>query len=356
MGSSLFGSKFATTMNYLDVPQFAARARLSPRPATGKLSDAFKIVAQILRLASTEEALLLASSWGRLHPDVLACALIGFWPRRLRPVVVLSGCMWEPNSGPRGLAEKLVIKLADRAICRYAVQSTEELTIFPELWGVDPAKLSLCLFCLSLSRQELTAADTQASPPSGDHIFAGGNSHRDYEPLLAVARQMPEHKFILATRLLDGRADLPPNVTAGQVSHRQFMDLLAGARANIIPIRQGLHRAVGQQTYLTSMWFGRPTIVTDTLGVRDHLRDGKTGLIVDGSPQSYMRALEWVLDPGHQAQLARLTAAARRDVQKRFTRENHANCLLKVLDQAVGAASLNAAATGRNFYRSRSSD
>ncbi len=344
MGYSLPGPKFATTMNYLDVPQFAARAHLSPRPASGKLSDALKIVVRVLRLASTQDTLLLASSWGRIHPDVLACALIGFLPQRLRPVIVLSGCMWEPNSGARGLAEKLIIKLADRAICRYAVQSTEELTIFPKLWGIDPAKLSLCLFCLSLSQQDMAAADGPTTPLPGDYVFAGGNSHRDYEPLLAAARQLPAHKFILATRLLDNRADLPSNVEAGPVPHRQFMALLAGSKANVIPIKQGLHRAVGQQTYLTSMWFGRPTIVTDTLGVRDHVRNGQTGLIVDGSPQSYVRALEWVLDPGHQTQLDRLTAAARHDVQERFTRENHANCLLGVLDEAAGAASIKATA------------
>ncbi|RME99647.1 MAG: hypothetical protein D6768_14615, partial [Chloroflexi bacterium] len=185
---------FCTTMNYTDVPQFAARARLTPRPPTGKLSDALKIAGRVLRLAWQEDTLLLASSWGRIHPDVLACAIIGFWPRRRRPVIVLSGCMWEPNRGLRGLLEKIVIKMADRAIHRYAVQSTEELTVFPQVWGVDPAKLRLCPFCVTLSHQELAAANAPL-PASvqahGDYIFAGGNSHRDYEPLLAAARQLP---------------------------------------------------------------------------------------------------------------------------------------------------------------------
>jgi hypothetical protein len=324
---------FATTVDYLSDPRFAARTRLVRRPPPGNLQDAAVIFGRILRAARHEDVLLLTSSWGRLHPDILAAAAIGMWPARLRPIVVLMGCMWEPNNGIRLPLEKFILKLADRAINRYVVQSTEELSVFPETWGVDPAKVRFCPFFFSFTPEDLQAAD---NGPEGDYVFAGGNSHRDYEPLLAAARCMPERRFVFATHLLDHHEHLPPNVQVGLVSHRQFVTLMRSAAATIVPIRRGLRRAVGQQTYLNAMWLRRPTIVTDTLGVRDHVRHRETALIVEGSPESYLEALRWIFDPQNQAAVQRLRHNARRVVQEQFSFEKHIARLLNIMDETIG--------------------
>lgn len=323
---------FATTVDYLSDPRFAARTRLVRRPPPGKVQDAAGIVGRILQAALKEDVLLLTSSWGRLHPDIVAAAAIGLWPARWRPMVVLMGCMWEPNRGFRRPLERFILKLADRAIQRYVVQSTEELRIFPETWGVDAAKVRFCPFFFSFTAEDVEAA---GKGPAGDYVFAGGNSHRDYEPLLAAARCMPERRFVFATHLLDEHDDLPPNVQAGLVPHRRFVTLMRSAAATIVPIRRGLRRAVGQQTYLNAMWLGKPTIVTDTLGVRDHVQHGKTALIVDGSPESYVEALGWVFDPRNRAEIERLGTRARRVVQEHFSFEKHIARLLTIMDEVI---------------------
>ena len=165
-------------------------------------------------------------------------------------------------------------------------------------------------------------------------MFAGGNSHREYEPLIEAARQLPEHRFVLATDRLQG-IDLPPNLTAAPVPHHEFVRLMYGAAAVVVPMRQGMRRAVGQQTYLNAMWLERPTIVSDILGVHDHIENGKTALIVDGSMAGYVRALHWVFDPDNQEQVVRMCQNGRQAVVGQFTFENHAARLLEIIDEAA---------------------
>lgn len=322
---------FATTMNYLSNQEFAARVcTMVRRPPPGRLMDGLAILWQVLKTAVREERLLLSSSWGSIHPELLACMVIGLWPKRWRPRVYLLGCMWEPDKRLRGLIEHVVVKLADRAIDRYIVQSTEELTVFPEIWGISQSKVRFCPFFYSFTEKDLRRVGRASR---GDYVFSGGNSLRDYEPLVEAARCLPERKFIIATKLLDGRDDLPPNIEAKPVSHQQFVSLMANSAATVVPIQPGLRRAAGQQTYLNAMWLGKPTVVNDTLGVRDHIRHKETGLIVNGSAGSYVEALNWIFSPHNRDAVERLNLAARQDVQERFSFDCHIDCLLDLMDE-----------------------
>lgn len=323
---------FATTLDIRDHADYAAQAHLvleSP-PHFPRLTDELRMFWRILHLARRERLWLLRSSWGRTNPDVLAAAIIGLWPRRRRPTIVLQGCMWQPDPGLRGALQRLVVRLADRAITLYVVQSSEEMTLFPQTWGISPQKTRRCLYFATFTERDLA----HPPPPPGDYVFAGGNSHRVYEPLLAAARHFPERSFILATNRLQG-TPLPPNVTARPVPHREFVALMQGAAAVVVPLRQGMRRAVGQQTYLNSMWLGKPTIVTDGLAVRDHVADGETALVVDGSAAGYVAALRRVLDPANAAETARMGHAARAAVVNQFTFPHHAACLLRVMAEAA---------------------
>jgi len=329
--------RFATTIDYvLHVPCFASRARQIVVPpyqplVEYSLADQARLFWRVVRAARRERALLLFSSRGTLKPELMAILFISFWPKRWRPVIVLNGDMWEPNPGLRGRIERLIIRLADRAITRYAVYSSAELKIFPENWGIAPAKVRFTPYLFSITAKDMQ----QEAPPPAGHIFAGGNSFRDYLPLVEAARLMPEHTFILATRRLDDCTDLPPNVIAHQVPHAEFVRLMRSAAAVVVPMRQGLRRSTGHQTYLNGMWLKKPTIVNDVYGVRDHVRHGETGLIVSGTPQSYVEALRWVLDPANQAAVQQMCANAALDVDTRFNDESHARALLAVMDDAL---------------------
>lgn len=324
--------KFTTSIDYADYPRFALGAQRVLRSADDHppLREQLRMFFRILQAGRQDSVLVLRSSWAKCNVDVLAGALIGLRPRRYRPIVVLTGCMWEPDTGVRHLVERLVVKLLDRAVCLYAVQSSEELTIFPETWHVSPKKTRLCLYFFTITAQEINGQPLF----EGDYVFAGGNSHRSYEPLLEAAQQLPDTSFILATDRLEGVV-LPPNVKASSVPHHEFVHLMRGATAVVVPSRQGMRRAVGQQTYLNAMWLGKPTIISDGLGVHDHVEDGVTGLIVDGTAEAYVQALQWVLNPDHAEAVEEMRENGRLRVREQFTFEHHAERLLEIIEEAA---------------------
>jgi glycosyltransferase involved in cell wall biosynthesis len=237
--------------------------------------------------------------------------ILGFLPRRYRPALMLVGEMWEPNNGLRGLVEKVVVRLVDRAVDRYVVCSRDDKQAFCALWGIDPDKVGIALSYYHLSAQELEGLP----PPNGGHIFAGGDSGRDYAPLVEAARQFPDTRFILATAWRSSKP-VPPNVDIvlakrTRTSHAEFVRLLRTARASVVPLQQGMKRSVGQQTYLNSMALGKPTVVARALGLSDHVEDGEHALVVDGTTSGYVSALTRLLDPQNQENIAAMAERGR---------------------------------------------
>lgn len=323
--------QFDTTLRYRH-PLWDQQSRRVPLPYMPShphtLWDEVHYMLNVVRAARTAKVLLLNSSAGHLYPDLLASIILGFWSPRQRPMIALTGAMWDVTPGLIFQLKRLVVRLADRAIDRYIVQSTEELTEFPCLWHVDQDKMRLCLYFYTFKASDLEAPE----PPPANYIFAGGNSQRDYQPLLEAARQMPEQEFFLATKLILHH-DLPPNVTVKEVSHAEFVALMRAAKAVVIPLRSNMTRAAGQQTYLNAMLLRKPTIINQSFGVHDHLRDKENALIVDGSPHSYVEAIRWVLDPANQDQVACLREAAYHSAHDQYTYENHVRCLLDTLQE-----------------------
>jgi glycosyltransferase involved in cell wall biosynthesis len=240
------------------------------------------------------------------------------------------GAMWQKDAGIKGFIQKIILRLADKAIIRYAVQSTDEIPLFSAAWDIPESKLRFVPYFYTFTKKILAGSAT----PQENHIFAGGNSHRDYLPYLDAIDSLRDLEFVIATNLLDGKT-LPPNVRAGSVSRTEFASLMQNSRAVVVPMKRNLIRAVGQQTYLNAMLLEKPTIVTDALGVRDHVRDGGTGLVVDGSPQSYMDAIRKVLNPANKTAIDKMCKVARKTVLEQFNFQNHATRLLAVLDDAV---------------------
>jgi glycosyltransferase involved in cell wall biosynthesis len=338
MTASAPDNQFATTVSYpREDPAYRLRAKLIEMPKYGyfkkdSIREQFQIFKNIIKTASAgEKALLLFSSRGSLKPELMAIVWMSFWPQSRRPAITLVGDMWEPDSGLKLVVEKILIRLADRAIQRYVVYSSAELKIFPENWSTSPHKMRFVEYIPTIHLEKI---DPNWVIP-GDAIFSGGNPFRDYDSLIETAKRMPDRKFIIATRLLDNRTDLPENVRAGSVPPEEFNQLLCGAGAVIVPMQTGLRRSVGHQTYLNAMLLGKPVVVNDVHGVRDHIRDHKTGLIVDGSPESYYKAIQEIFDPNNQNAIQKMCANACDDAKNRFTIQNHAAKLMRYVDEAI---------------------
>jgi len=338
--SSPRSGKFATTVygGFRD-PRFAARAIDIPVPGLleklprgrFRFSDEWALLLRVLKAAWKENAILLFSSRGYYKPELIAAILIGFFPQRFRPALVFYGEMYQPNPWLRHLFERLAMKLVDRAVTLYVVYSDDDRDSFTRTWGVNPDRIRVCPYYTFHTREEGVPPEKQ----TGRHIFAGGNSFRDYTPLLEVARLMPEKEFILCTTLLPQNGKYPPNVRVGSVPFEEYQRLINTAAVVIIPLIIGLKRSTGMLTYLESMWSKKLTIVTDALGVCEYIHHGETGVLVDGSPEGYVEAIQWALDPKNQLQIHKIVNQAYAAVVDQFTLENHVTRLLEIMDEVM---------------------
>jgi len=298
----------------------------------GGLRNALRAFRTTLRAALTEKVVLLDSTYGQC---LLVAALMSLWPKSRQPVLVLFGDMWVQKTKSIVLARRLLLKLADRAIDGYVVQSTDEQVVFPKAWGIDPSKVYVSLFGYSFDDNLITE-----HPDQQDYIFAGGNPLRDYEPLVEAARRLPQHRFIFATNRLSNHPNLPSNVVAAPVSKERFQELMECARLVITPIQQGMTRAAGQQTYLNAMRLGKLSVVNSkgVLGVRDYIEDGVTGLLVDGTPEDYVRVITWAFDPANDAEIRAICERAQKTVMQRFRYEEYTRGLINAVDQIIAGS------------------
>lgn len=288
----------------------------------------------VVQRAKDADWLILDSTAGQYKADVMAADMLAVLPNP--PKVILFGSMFEPSgSTSRYWLEKQALQLADRRIVHYIVQSTEELTVFPEIWGVDPSKLRLVPYFASLTEEALTELDPILSQPPTLDVFAGGNALRDYRALVEAVRMLPEYQFFFATHRLKDMDDLPPNLTAHQVSHQEFMERMASSRVVVTPVRQGLRRAAGQQTYLNAMFMEKVSVVSDTFGVRDHITPGESGMVVEGTPESYVEAIRWALDPQNAEAVMAMHKAASQAVRDSFTYDRFVVRLGKAFSELI---------------------
>jgi hypothetical protein len=323
--------RIASTLDLSTHERFRAcgdRLRPSGEPATVRLQ--LRLVRRILVAGLRGRPLVLYSSRGSLKPDLIACVLLGLLPAARRPPAVLVGEMWQPGKGPRAVLERLVVRLADRAVDRYLVLSQAEADELPQSWPMRRDKTRVLPFYFEPAEHGLRA-DEPLAPPGGA-VVAGGDSYRDYAPLIEAARRMPDVPFRLVTKVLDGTG-LPPNVEVVCVPYSGYVAMLRDAGVVAVPVQKGLKRSAGILTYLMAMWLGRPTVVTDALAADEYVDHGRTGLLVDGSPEQWVQTLRGLLEDPDQA--AGLASAACAEVRERFTFDAYVCGILDALEEVV---------------------
>lgn len=313
--------------------------------ASGGRSLRSRVSAWLDRAAEADAVVLSGSAPIRVWYDQLFAARI-FAKRYPSRPVVLADCTWDPGSRAvdrifgheRPVAvdppPRHLVRTTHWAIGRLrlpnihcCVLSTEEGQKFPGFWGIDPANVSVTpywasnLSALQTARDAAGAAATGGEPADeGDVVdavvFAGGDSLRDYRPLLQAAEAV-RGSVRIATRLPlpDG---LPPNVTAGPVSPGEFLRLAVSASVMVVPLLADALRSGGQKTYLGAMGLGQTVVVPEAPGVLDHIRPDVTGLV---PPAGDAGALADAINAatGDAALRARLGAAAQEDIATRFS-------------------------------------
>jgi len=318
--------RILSTLPYGDFPEWTERVDIFDREGLSLPAFLRRLLVEVRRYP----AVILTGTW---QADQIAAMLIA--RMRTPPPVIMADASW--RRGTNAL-DRLARVSAVRAMCGrhmiFCVLSSWELDRFPVKWRVSADRVRFTPFCFTLPEPEL---DLPVRDDGG--VFVGGGLRRgrrrdplrDYGALIEAAPHV-EAPITIASNELDS-ARLPPNTRAGPVSRERFARLLREAGVVVVPIRAGIDRSAGQQTYLNAMALGKPVIVTDTPGVRDYIDDRETGLIVpSGDAEALAGAITWVLDPGNLAEVERMRIRARDVARARFSRRNYIDHLLRVVE------------------------
>jgi hypothetical protein len=231
------------------------------------------------------------------------------------------------------LLARTAVRLVDGPYVRYGVLSSEEVRTFPTTWKVPAHRVVRTGF-----QHTLNGGGEHMSVTDGGYLFAGGNSVRDHD-LLADAIDGAPWDVVVAA---DWTPQRPlPNLVAGPVPHGEFLQLLAGSRAVVVPLARST-RSAGQQTYLNAMALGKPCVVTDAPGVRDFIEDGVNGLIAAPDAVSLRARLDEVMAAGTGSR--EIGERAREDVLAHHTEFTYRRDLLRLAGLPVPSTRTRTAA------------
>lgn len=312
------------------IPECVFSQFVSSNDIKEEFTISFYRIRTILKWARECELMVFDSVSGKLHPDLLSCIFIRLF--RKRPVVIMTGDMWNKGNFLKYNLQKIIVRLADPCIDRYVVHSTGEEKIFAKLWGVSDKKVRTCLYNYTFTNDEINAGETKKN----GYIFAGGGPGRDYDALLETARQLPHRKFIIATSVIEERKNISQNVKVLQVSHTEFITLMCEADMVVTPLASGFTKSTGQQTYLNAMRMEKISIVNgkDVMGVRDYIENYVNGILSDGTPESYSQIIEWVYNPVNEESVKKIQKLAKETVQK-FSYKSYLDTMGKIIQEAV---------------------
>jgi hypothetical protein len=253
--------------------------------------------------------------------------------RRRPPAVLFADCAWgQSATGIDRIVDRAAIGLIDGAHVHYCVHSREHRACFPDLWGVTLERVHVTPYYYTLTERELAM-----SPHRDGSVFSGGRSRRDFSTLIEAARRIDAPVVIGGRISAQDRKRLPRNVRAGVLPHDEFISRLSRASAVVVSLEQA-NRSAGEQTYLNAMAMGKLVIVTDTMGARDYVEDGETGLIVPPADvEALTAALEWALDPSNETEAEAMADRARTAARARFGPDNYIASMLSVLDRILAA-------------------
>jgi glycosyltransferase involved in cell wall biosynthesis len=185
-----------------------------------------------------------------------------------------------------------IIMAAERTV----VFSRRQVEMYAHALGAPAGKFVCVPYHSTIGNDSTNGGTPKYRLSEGDYIFAGGDSNRDYGPLIEAVRHLP-HRVVIAARSSNHFRSLkiPANVEILTVDPEDFFRLMAGAKVVVVPVRGGLLQG-GQQTYLNAMAMGKPVVVADDTGADEYIIQGHTGLVVPpGDPIGLRRALLSVL-------------------------------------------------------------
>jgi len=173
--------------------------------------------------------------------------------------------------------------------------------------------------------------------PDLDVVSVGADPHRDFELLLAVARSLPDVRFLVVTSAEHARrlGERPRNVSVEtDLPFDEMRDRLERARVVALPVRDNTYSGA-TTVLLQAMALAKPVVVTRTAAIAAGygLVDGKNiRLAAPGDVVSFRAAVAGLLGEGTAGALG---AHARRTVEASLSWERYVGELARLLTAAA---------------------
>lgn len=205
--------------------------------------------------------------------------------RRTRKPHILLFVLWNlPENKLKRKLKLILYKLVLKSVSKVIVFSKKQQILHSRAFNVTEDKFPVVLF-------HTTIPDVKIEIHEGDYLFAGGDTGRDYRTLIEAVRGLP-YKLIIAAlqRHHFNGINIPDNVKIITVNGDEFMRLIAGCRAMVLPLFGKVLQAGGQQTFLNAMAMGKAVIVADDNSADEYISNGVDGLIIPPENVEAMRS------------------------------------------------------------------
>lgn len=226
----------------------------------------------------------------------------------------------------------MIRKIVNRTVDKFIVWASREVDTYSQAFGLPREKFVFVPYHTTF------AEHSDIEPVEGDYIFSGGNSLRDYKSLIEAVRGLPVKLCIASTRKeLFSNISIPENVDIKGYSHKDYTKKFEGCRIHVVSLISDPLHSAGQQTFLNSMWLGKPTIVTDPEGGNDYIKHGEDGLLVPPNDDIALREAIMMLwnDPKRAQEMGRKAAKKAR----KYTTEEHFKKIVSVVDEVINEKS-----------------
>jgi glycosyltransferase involved in cell wall biosynthesis len=176
-----------------------------------------------------------------------------------------------------GRLKRSVFRTAFSTIERFVVYSRIERETYSKYFGIPLERFDFVHWGVRTP----AVSHVRYNSKVVDYVSALGGNARDYRTLIDAARSLPDVCFSLVVRpeSLIG-LKVPSNVAVcTDIPVEEAMGILSRSRFMILPLISS-EVPCGHVTLVAAMHLGKAFIITDSMGVRDYVRDGENAIII----------------------------------------------------------------------------
>ena len=178
---------------------------------------------------------------------------------------------------PNGKQHSLMTR-AFQQPTKFVTYSTVERKLYANYFDIPIEKIDMMHWAVHAPKVDLT----EIPLVNGRYICALGSQGRDYVTLIAAMKKLPNIKLVLVVNsdsILG--LNIPNNVKIyTNIPLSQAHNILANSEFMALPLKDS-KVPCGHVTIVSSMFFHKSIVITNSLGVQDYIIDDKTGLFCE---------------------------------------------------------------------------